>query len=132
MKIHHIGYIVKNMKKAIAEFIDLGYRQESECIYDESRKIDITFLIKDGYRIELVSPKDKDSAIGSLHKKIGNSPYHVCYEVSDLKEAITEMEERGFLVTIEPQCAPAIGFSNVVFMFSSIIGMIELVEVKDS
>lgn len=130
MKIHHIGYIVKNIKKAVSDFIALGYELESECIYDEYRKIEIVFLIKDGYRIELVSPKDKESAIGSLHKKIGNSPYHICYEVSDLKKSIVEMENEGFLVTIEPQCAPAIGGADVAFLFGSSIGMIELLEVK--
>lgn len=130
MKIHHIGYIVKNLKKATDDFIGMGYEIESGCFYDEFRKIEIAFLTNNGYRVELVSPKDKDSAIGNLYKKIGNGPYHICYEVQNLKSAVEDMENRGFIVTIEPQCAPAIGDNNVVFMFSANIGMVELVEVN--
>lgn len=86
-------------------------------------------LANNGYRVELVSPNDKNSAIGYLYKKIGNSPYHICYEVQNFKNAIADMENRGYGYH-QPQCAPAIGDNNVVFMFSANIGMVELVEVN--
>jgi len=56
MKIHHIGYLVKSMEKAQKTFTELGYRIEQETVYDDYRQIDICFLEKDGYRIELVCP----------------------------------------------------------------------------
>lgn len=130
MKIHHIGYLVKSIKKALPEFFDLGYTQETEIVCDEIRQVDIVFLVKDGYRIELVASKDKDSATGDLHRKIGNSPYHICYEVNNLEAEVTKLEEAGYMLTIAPQCAPAINSNRVVFMFNVAMGMIELVEVK--
>lgn len=56
MNIHHIGYLVKKGPKAQAAFEALGYIAEGEWTHDEIRKVDILFLQKDGYRIELVSP----------------------------------------------------------------------------
>ena len=53
MNIHHIGYLVKKGPKAQAAFEALGYIAEGEWPHDEIRKVDILFLQKDGYRIEL-------------------------------------------------------------------------------
>lgn len=130
MKVHHIGYLVKSINQALLEFTELGYKQESEAKFDEIRQIDIVFLVKDGYRVELVAPKKKDSATGDLYKKIGNSPYHICYEVENLEQEVARLEDAGYMVIIEPQCAPAINNNKVVFMFNAVIGMIELVEVN--
>ena len=43
MKVHHIGYLVKHMERAVPEFLSMGY-QASEMVYDPQRKIKITFL----------------------------------------------------------------------------------------
>ena len=129
MKIHHIGYLVKNMKKSLEEFLKLGYLVEGDIINDDIRQISIVFLIKDRYRIELVSPQDRGSATGDLLKKIGNSPYHICYEVPCLDEAIVEFEKNGYLLTIEPQIAPAINNKRVAFLYNMHLGMIEILEV---
>ena len=72
MKVHHIGYLVKNIEKAEQAFLKLGYKKETEIIFDESRGINISFLIKDAYRIELVSPATDVSVVSSLRKRIGN------------------------------------------------------------
>ena len=78
LKVHHIGYLVKNIDKSKALFSLLGYNLEQNNVYDEFRDIDICFMIKDGYRVELVSPRKQTSIVGELRKKIGNSPYHIC------------------------------------------------------
>ena len=66
MNIHHIGYLVKKGPKAQAAFEALGYIAEGEWTHDEIRKVDILFLQKDGYRIELVSPYAPDSVVSGL------------------------------------------------------------------
>lgn len=128
MKIHHIGYLVKSIEKSKSLFLSLGYDLEQDTVYDEFRKVDICFLIKDGYRIELVSPKDSSSVVGELRKKIGNSPYHICYEVESLEDAVAALAEKRFVVWDEPHEAPAFNGKKVVFLVNGQIGMIELVE----
>ncbi len=60
MKIHHVGYLVKKLEKARQGFLDLGYIVIKDTVFDEYRKINICFMEKDGYVIELVSPESKD------------------------------------------------------------------------
>ena len=97
LKIHHIGYLVKKIEKAKKTFEVLGYHIEQDTVYDEIRKVDICFLIKDGYRVELVSPVSADSVVSGLLKKYKNTPYHICYEAEDPEEACQELTSNGFI-----------------------------------
>ena len=128
MKVHHIGYFVKNIEKGKRSFIDLGYEVEQDVVRDEYRGIDIAFLVKDGYRVELVSPYTEESVVYDLRKRMGNSPYHICYEVADLDTAIGELQAQRFVVTQEPHEAVAIDGKRVCFLIHGQIGIIELVE----
>lgn len=126
LKIHHIGYLVKKIEKAKKTFESLGYLVEQDTVRDEIRKVDICFLTKDGYRVELVSPFSEDSVVAGLLKKYKNAPYHICYESEDPGTAIRELTENGFAAIDTPTPAPALGGCNVVFLTSPVIGMIEL------
>ena len=70
MKIHHIGYLVEKIEKAIKAFEGLGYQLTSEIIRDEYRQTDLCFLEKDSYVIELVSPFSKESVVSDLMKNV--------------------------------------------------------------
>lgn len=95
MKIHHIGYIVKKIEKAILAFEDLGYVKKDDTIFDEYRQIDICFMEKDGYCVELVSPVNKESSVFGLLKKLGNSAYHICYSCPNLEDTIEKFTRGG-------------------------------------
>ena len=88
MKIHHIGYLVKKLEKAAAEFEKLGYVPQGEVTNDTYRKVDILFLEKDGYVVELVSPNAPDSVVSGLIKTYKNAPYHLWYVCENLDEEI--------------------------------------------
>ena len=108
LSIHHIGYLVKKIEKARQAFLSLGYEAEQDIVYDHIRKVNICFLVKDGYRIELV-------------------PYHICYETADFEAAYAELAAGGFIAIDTPTPAPALGGRDVVFLSSASIGMIELI-----
>ncbi len=63
-------------------------------------------------------------------KKIGNSPYHICYEVDNLENAIEELGQKRFVLWEEPQIAPAIDDRRVAVLVNGQMGMIELLETK--
>lgn len=128
MKIHHVGYLVKKIDKAINQFVELGYDVVGEKTYDDYRKVHICFLEKEGYVIELVSPSDKESVVSDLMKKIGNSPYHICYETNRFDEDVQELLDRKFVMCSEKHPAVAIEGKNVCFLMHPFMGMIELVE----
>lgn len=128
MKIHHIGYLVKKIDKALETFLDLGYQIIQETIYDEYRGIYICFLERDGYVIELVSPASVKSVVSGLLTKTGNSPYHICYEVSDMEEEIQKLRKLHYVICSEPHEAVACSNRKVCFLVHPHMGMIELLE----
>ena len=128
LTVHHIGYLVKNIEKAAAQFESLGYSIINEKCYDDHRKVDIVFLEKDGYTIELVSPVSEESVVWGLMGRYKNSPYHICYEAEDLTKASDELASLGFVAIDHPTPAPAIDGRKVQFLQGRFIGMIELVQ----
>lgn len=129
MRIHHIGYLVKDIRKAQEDFINLGYSIEQEVLFDEYRGINISFLKKDGYCIELVASASNDSVVAGLSKKIKNSPYHICYESESFDEDIRKMTQNGEYLQIDrPMIAPALNNKRAVFLVNPNIGIIEIVE----
>lgn len=127
LTVHHIGYLVKKIEKAKQSFLRLGYEIEQDTIYDEIRKVDICFLCKDGYRIELVSPCSEDSVVAGLMKRYKNSPYHICYEAKDFEQDFAELTANGFLAVDELTEAPALGGRKVIFLNNASLGLIELI-----
>lgn len=128
MNVHHIGYLCKNIGRAKRSFETLGYRAETETVRDDIRKIDICFLIKDRYRIELISPAAEDSVVSGLIRKIGNSPYHICYVSDDFEADIETLKQNGYIMIDRPTPAPALGRRRVVFFIHMHVGMIELLD----
>lgn len=130
MKIHHIGYLVKKLERALKAFEGLGYTVAGAKVRDERRKIDIVFLEKDGYRVELVSPYDPESVVGELIKRLGNSPYHICYMADDLDAEVERLRDERYVLCGDAAPAPACGGGRVVFLVHPFMGMIELLEEK--
>lgn len=126
LKVHHIGYLVKKAEAAIRSFEALGYQLTQDIVYDDIRKVNICFMQKDGYRIELVSPAAEDSVVSGLLKKYKNSPYHICYETADFDNDYQALLSNGFISIDAPTPAPALQGREVVFLTSASMGMIEL------
>lgn len=129
MKIHHIGYLVKNINRSMQKFLAIDdYEIVRESIWDDQRKSHIAFLRKEGYCIELVAPT-KESDIYPLLKRYKNSPYHICYEVDDItiEVKIAELENNGYTLIRDVAPAVAIG-GKVAFLMGTDMGMIELLQ----
>ena len=126
LKVHHIGYLVIKMDSAIQSFENLGYQTVQGAVYDNIRKVNICFMEKDGYQIELVSPASEDSVVSGLMKKYKNSPYHICYETENFDKDYQTLTENGFLTIDTPTPAPALQNREVVFLTHASMGMIEL------
>lgn len=128
LKIHHIGYLVKKMDAAIRSFENLGYQITQDRVYDNIREIEICFMQKDGYCIELVSPVSDTSIVSGLVKRYKNSPYHICYETQDFEKDYQTLLENGFIAIDTPTPAPALQNREVVFLSGAAMGMIELIK----
>lgn len=128
MKVHHIGYLVKKLAKAAEEFEKLGYVRLGEVTADAYRRVDILFLEKDGYVVELVSPNSPDSVVSGLIKTYKNAPYHICYVCENFEADLAQLTGNGYFQIDEPTPAPALGDRRVCFLMHPALGMIELLE----
>lgn len=128
MKVHHIGYIVKNIEKAGRDFRSLGYAQTTPVTFDPIRNADISFWENNSYRVEIVCPRDESSVVYDLMKNHKNMPYHICYCTPCLEDSIAELLRQGYFQIDEPTEAPAIDGKRVCFLMSGQSGMIELLE----
>ena len=128
MRIHHIGYLIKRIERAQMAFERLGFAVSQNTVYDEFRDVDILFMKKDGYIVELVSPRSTNSVVAKLIKTYRNTPYHICFGSEDLLRDIRRLTEAGFTEIDRPAPAPALGGRRVCFLMSPQIGMIELLE----
>lgn len=127
MRIHHIGYAVRDIKKAADSFLNLGFQVSSEECFDEFRKVNILFMKNNDTTIELVSPASQDSPVTKLLKREGPTPYHICYETKDVNTAILELKKKGFIqLQKKAEDAPAIPGGKVIFLTSLSTGLIEL------
>lgn len=128
MKVHHIGYLVRNIEKSMRAFEAIGYTVKKETVFDQERKSEICFMEMGGYCVELIAPA-KDSTLFPLLKQYSNAPYHMCYKCTDLQQAISKLQKEKFLLFLEPAHAPAIGENaKVAFLLNAHAGMIELLE----
>jgi methylmalonyl-CoA/ethylmalonyl-CoA epimerase len=128
MKIHHIGYLAKNIEKTEKKFFELGFTVERSTKYDQIRDINIEFLINGDYRVELIQPMSKESPMYPLLQRFKNTPYHFCYEVDDIESAIQELSDKHYTVIQNPDIAPCIDDKKVAFLNNISMGIIELVE----
>lgn len=127
MRVHHVGYLVKDMNEAKKEFIKLGYN-DNVVTRDDYRGIDICFMDNGGYCVELISPFRDDSMVSGLIKKYKNSPYHLCYITENIDTEIEKLAADGYVLMQEAKEAVAIEGKRVAFLMNSAIGIIELVE----
>lgn len=131
---HHIGYAVRSIGKAVGGFRALGYVEEGKPVLDKERNVSNLFMANGGCRIELVEagdpamPSPVDSWLKS--QKGGSQPYHLCYEVPDIGLGIERLKREKFILTEPPKPAPAIGNHKVAFLYKRAVGLIELVEIQ--
>lgn len=128
MKFHHIGVAVKDISATAAVYIVGGYKQ-SGIIYDPKQNVNICWLTKEDMPVvELIEPADETSPINKILEKNGVTPYHTCYIVNDIEQAMKDLRKFKYIIVSKPVTAAAIHGSKVCFMFNKNIGLVELVE----
>ena len=133
MKLHHLGYAVRDIEQSRRAFAALGYVSDGEVFPDVSRNCNILFMTaaSGGADIELIATLDPalPSPVASMLRKSPSALYHPCYETDDLEAQISRLEALGYRVLREAASAPAIGArAKVAFLYEPSVGIIELAE----
>lgn len=112
MTVHHTGIIVKDLKKNIAIYTNLGYEQTSEIVVDNIQHNLVVFLQTKYHSIELIEPLNEKSSI--YHFKEGY--HHICYEIENPISFLEDFKQSKIgKIFFGPMSAPAINNRNIAF-----------------
>lgn len=123
MKFAHIGIACNDIKDEI-EGIKKIHKINgiSDIIFDEKQNANLCMVnIEDGLNIELISGKIVENIV-----KKGIKYYHLCYEVDNIEEKLSEMGENVKPIS-EIKEALLFEGKRVIFLMT-VYGIIELVE----
>ena len=127
-KMDHIGYAVRDIEKSAALYVAAGWSLSP--VYDEQvQHAKIAFLTKPGMTtIELVSPLDGKSPVDNILRTQGVAPYHICYVVEDIMQAVEDLYAEGFKPLFMPVESNAMNNRKICYLFHMDVGYIEIVE----
>lgn len=115
--------------RADGVFIYRGGYTATVPVVDPVQDVRICFLSKEGMpTVELLQPVDDKSPVNNVLKKNGTAPYHCCYAVDDMEQAIRDLESQKYMIVSMPAPAVAFGGDRVCFLYHRYVGLIELVE----
>ena len=117
-KFHHIGLSVKSINALFSD---------AKPVIDPIQKVKVAFINLQGTTIELLEPLDEKSPIYN-NLKNNNKLCHICFEVSNLDNAIENGKKEKFHVIQKPVPAVALGNRKVCFLFHSDYHIIELLQ----
>lgn len=127
-KFHHIGIAVFDIQTTAQYYLNAGY-QKTDSVIDLIQNIEICFLTKENMPvIELLSAVDERSPVNRILKNVGVSPYHCCYQVEEMEDAIRRLKKIRFVPVSKPSDACALEKKRVCFLYNKDVGLIELLE----
>ena len=103
--LNHVGVAVPNIEQACETYRSLYGATDITTPFDMPEQgVKVCFVNLPNSQIELIEPLSDASPIANfLKKNPAGGQHHVCFEVADIKEAVTEMEKRGATVLGNPR-----------------------------
>lgn len=128
-RVNHIGYAVKDISITAQPYVKSGW-DLSEIFEETVQNTQIAFLTKEGFpTIELVSPlNETKSPVDNFISHNGVTPYHICYDVDDIEQAVEDLYEEDFKPLFMPIESVAMDNHKICYLHHMDLGLIELVE----
>ncbi len=103
--LNHVGVAVPNIEAACETYRTLYGATDITTPFDMPEQgVKVCFVNLPNSQIELIEPLNDASPIANFIKKNpAGGQHHVCFEVRDIHEAVTEMEKRGATVLGKPR-----------------------------
>jgi len=122
MRIHHIGYVVKNIETYRRNLV---IQEIIKSVYDPIQKAKLELITVDNIYIELIEPQDETAFTYTFMQK-GGGYHHLCYEVKSKTEALNIMLEKKMIKVLDFVYAPLLD-SEVIFAYSRNKEVVEFV-----
>ncbi len=103
-KIDHIGIAVKSLEEA-KKFYENAFGLDPSPVESvPSQMVTLIFFQAGDTRIELLEGTSHESPISKFIDKKGEGIHHICYEVDNLRETLSKLQELGIkLIDKEPR-----------------------------
>jgi methylmalonyl-CoA epimerase len=103
-KVHHIGIAVGDRDQAVADYCrTLGIGDAETCDLPEENVCVGSFSVGETL-IEFVQPMEAGSGLSRFLEKRGEGLHHICLEVEDISEALSQLRVNGVrLIDEEPR-----------------------------
>lgn len=113
--LNHVGVAVPDIDSACETYRTLYGATDITTPFDMPEQgVKVCFVNLPNSQIELIEPLSDASPIANfLKKNPAGGQHHVCFEVDDIHQAVTEMEKRGATVL----GAPRIGAHGTLIIF---------------
>jgi methylmalonyl-CoA/ethylmalonyl-CoA epimerase len=133
-KLRHVGVAVPSLDPATDTLATLfGYRVISGPFDDPIQKVSVNFLTQsdnDVAEIELIAPLGQDSPITAMLAKSSGGAYHLCFETSDIEQALVHAKNNGCIVISGPVPAVAFNGRRIAWIYTKSRQLFELVEAE--
>ncbi|WP_158943838.1 VOC family protein [Granulicella sp. S190] len=131
-KLRHVGVAVPSLDPTTETLSTLfGYKVVSGPFNDPIQKVSVNFLSKsdtDVAEIELIAPLSEDSPIKSILAKGGGAAYHLCFETTDIEQALVHAKNNGCIIVSPPVPAVAFDGRRIAWIYTRSRQLFELVE----
>jgi len=103
--LNHVGVAVPDIEAAMETYRTLYGITDITVPFDmPAQGVKVCFVNLPNSQIELIEPLDEHSPIHNfIEKNPRGGQHHVCFEVADINEAVTEMKKRGATVLGDPR-----------------------------
>jgi methylmalonyl-CoA/ethylmalonyl-CoA epimerase len=103
--LNHVGVAVPSIERACETYRTLYGATDITTPFDMPEQgVKVCFVNLPNSQIELIEPLSDASPIANfLKKNPAGGQHHVCFEVADIHEAVSEMEKRGATVLGKPR-----------------------------
>ena len=94
-KINHIGIVVPDIEGALGFWQDALGLKLDHIENVEGQKSLVAFLPLSESEIELVKPTSDDSGVAKFLRERGPGIHHICFEVDDIMEMLSDLKSKG-------------------------------------
>lgn len=132
MKIDHIGYVTKNIKKYSKFLVDMmGYKSLTSEIVEPAHNVKVKFfsIANNSYPLlELIEPLNKKSKVNNFLYNRGECIHHLAYEVSNVEKEMKNFIKKNFIPI--SNIVPGAGHNNTpsVWLYTPTGDLIELLQ----
>lgn len=115
----HIGLALESIKDVFGDKLEI--------VSDDIQKVSVAFVKMAGITVELIEPLSENSPVNSSLKN-DQRLVHLCFQVSDIGDAIKKGRKNGFHCIAKPVPAKAFKNKKIAWLYSKTYGLVELLE----